>query len=542
MLDLTYETPRRDELAPARALLTPTWVAALLLLVANDHFLKGSGLLPGVVTGKLSDFAGMIVAPVLLAALLRVRSKRALALCHVAVALVFSGIQLSPAFAEQWSALMGLFGYPWVITCDPTDLIALPFLLLSWVVLVPEMDPSKPALVPIQRTAVGALSLFGLWSTVATSRGNGMDLDDEWYFDVEGHVYVNNANEATIALHIRQLRTDIEIDCGEVSRDPGRLLTQNAFGEAAHWELPGWTTVGVMLEGSECGAAWIAGEGIPPTIVFVEELGAPQWFPGQVFDTAELGSAGVAVRFGDSGGEWIGGELIRFTPKTDAPELPDSCVASAAEFRLDWQSWVPVRDVELLAIEQGVDGCFELSLQELGTSGGEIVEVGEPYPFYMCAPALAVPFAAGERLEFLEASGSHGERELAVNLLDYDTLAVATSENGAPLRQIRYMRAGNDPQFIGPTFSRELVALPAYDCPWIIDEGCATAERPVELAIEGDGVLEPGVPMELSEGSSTFTTIASYARERAIVDRSCSDGALQLDYDIDFIVIEEPAI
>ena len=81
MLDSKHLDPRRDELAPARALLTPTWVAALALLVANDHWLKGSGMLPGVVTGKLSDFAGMIVAPVLLAALLRVRSKRALALC-----------------------------------------------------------------------------------------------------------------------------------------------------------------------------------------------------------------------------------------------------------------------------------------------------------------------------------------------------------------------------------------------------------------------------------------------------------------------------
>ena len=169
MLLLNDTDSRHDELAPARALLTPTWVFALALLVANDHWLKGSGLLPGVLTGKLSDFAGMIVAPVLLAALLRVRTRRALALCHVAVAVVFAGIQLSTEFAAQWSALMGLVGYPWVITCDPTDLIALPFLLLSWTLLVPEMDPSKPALVPIQRTAVGALSVFGLWSTVATS-------------------------------------------------------------------------------------------------------------------------------------------------------------------------------------------------------------------------------------------------------------------------------------------------------------------------------------------------------------------------------------
>jgi hypothetical protein len=285
----------------------------------------------------------------------------------------------------------------------------------------------------------------------------------------------------------------------------------------------------------------IAGEGIPTTIVFVEQIGAVQWFPGQTREGELLDAEGMSVRFGENGGEWFGGDQIRVTPKTDTPELPESCVAPAAVFRLDWQSAVPVRDVELLAIEQGVDGCFELTVQEIGLSVGEIVEVGEPYPFYLCAPADAVPFAAGERVEFLEAKGSDGERELVMNLLEYETLALATADNGAPIRRVRYMRAGNDPQFIGPAFNRNLVSLPAYDCPWVIEDGCATAERPVQLAVD-EGLLDPGEPLTLTEGSSQFTVIASYARERAIVDRRCSDGALQLDYDIDFIVLEEPAL
>jgi len=56
--------------APPRALSHPLWWAALALLVANDHVLKGAGLLPESLTGKLSDFAGMIVAPPLLGALI----------------------------------------------------------------------------------------------------------------------------------------------------------------------------------------------------------------------------------------------------------------------------------------------------------------------------------------------------------------------------------------------------------------------------------------------------------------------------------------
>jgi hypothetical protein len=547
MLDLIYKTPRRDELAPARALLTPTWVASLALLVANDHWLKGSGLLPGVVTGKLSDFVGMIVAPVLLATLLCVRSKRALALCHIAVAVVFAGIKLSPAFAAQWSALMGLFGHPWMIVCDPTDLLALPFLLLSWTLLVPEMDASKPAMVPLQRTAVMALSVFGLWSTVATTDGNRMDWDDEWYVDVYGHVYVNNANDFAISLHIRPLRDDLDINCDEVSLEPGRLLTEDAFGEAVHWELPAWTNVGIELTTSNCGAAMIAGEGIPSTILFIDPVHAPMWFPGQTFETATYGSYGVAVQFGDNGGEWVGGDMIRFTPKTDAPELPEVCEADPDESRLDWPLAVPTRDTELLAIEAGVDGCFELNLQDLALSTGEIVPVGAPYFFYLCAPATTVPFAAGERLEFTQTVGSSGERELAVVLLDSATLEIAVS-NGAPVRRIRYLRGGNDPQFIGPAFYQDLVALPAFSCPWMVAEGCATVERPVELAVAGDDVVfEPGLPVQFTDNPAApvptlLTVTMSYARERAIVDQSCAEGALQLDHDIDIVVMEEPLI
>ena len=48
---------------------------ALLTLAINDHVLKGGGLLPGWLTGKLSDFAGLVVLPVVLAVLLRVRSR-----------------------------------------------------------------------------------------------------------------------------------------------------------------------------------------------------------------------------------------------------------------------------------------------------------------------------------------------------------------------------------------------------------------------------------------------------------------------------------
>src|SRR5687768_2705719 len=127
----------RSVLRPGRALLTPTWLAAIAVLGVNDHLLKGAGVLPGVVTGKLSDIAGMIVAPVLLAALLGLRSRRGLLFCHAAVGVVFAAINVSPAAADAWTWLMSLVGANWVITVDPTDLLTLPALALGWHALVP---------------------------------------------------------------------------------------------------------------------------------------------------------------------------------------------------------------------------------------------------------------------------------------------------------------------------------------------------------------------------------------------------------------------
>jgi hypothetical protein len=63
--------------SPRNPLESPFWWLALVTLLLNDHVLKTAGVLPGVLTGKLSDFAGLVVAPVLLVALLRATSLRA---------------------------------------------------------------------------------------------------------------------------------------------------------------------------------------------------------------------------------------------------------------------------------------------------------------------------------------------------------------------------------------------------------------------------------------------------------------------------------
>ena len=64
-----------------RALASPGFVLALVVLVLNDHVLKQA--YPGWVTGKLSDVAGLVVAPLLLAVpLTLLRVPRALPVSH----------------------------------------------------------------------------------------------------------------------------------------------------------------------------------------------------------------------------------------------------------------------------------------------------------------------------------------------------------------------------------------------------------------------------------------------------------------------------
>ena len=124
------ETAGEAALLPERALLTPAWVASLAVLGLNDHLLKGSGAWPAL-SGKLSDVAGLLVAPLVLAWMARVRTRRGFLACHVAVGLVFA-LHPVPAIAT-W--LMAWF--PVRIWADPTDLYALPALAVSFFVRKP---------------------------------------------------------------------------------------------------------------------------------------------------------------------------------------------------------------------------------------------------------------------------------------------------------------------------------------------------------------------------------------------------------------------
>ena len=83
--------------------------------------------------GKLSDVAGLVVAPLLLGALLTLmRAPRAVPLALAATGAGFVLCKASTTGAAVTSAVWSLFGTPTIIRADPTDLFALPALYGAW--------------------------------------------------------------------------------------------------------------------------------------------------------------------------------------------------------------------------------------------------------------------------------------------------------------------------------------------------------------------------------------------------------------------------
>lgn len=143
-------------------MLHPVVVASIAILLANDHVLKQRW--PGVVTGKLSDVAGLAFFPVLFfslaeigSILLRRRppSPSVLVGCILATAVAFASAEVVPSFDRlleaTWGALASprdaISGSPSRVTmvADPSDLVALPALWVAWLVAARRRFPSESA-------------------------------------------------------------------------------------------------------------------------------------------------------------------------------------------------------------------------------------------------------------------------------------------------------------------------------------------------------------------------------------------------------------
>jgi hypothetical protein len=146
-----------------RAVTSAPVLGAIALMLLNDHVLKRAGLLPGVVTGKLSDFAFLFFAPIVLAFLTRATTRSRRLACFALPAGLLLAINVSPAASAWLSALMApLLGMQ--LWPDPTDLIALASLPVAWWHL--GRQPPRPRPASFHHGLVTALAAV---SCIATS-------------------------------------------------------------------------------------------------------------------------------------------------------------------------------------------------------------------------------------------------------------------------------------------------------------------------------------------------------------------------------------
>jgi hypothetical protein len=124
----------RSRAVPGDALLHPLALAALALLLVNDHLLKG--VAPSPLTGILSGVAGMVVMPLVLVALVEVASAAAgrwrgpgtlalVAACLV-TAVGYAAVELVPAAADAYRFGWGALQWPGSALAALADGRALP--------------------------------------------------------------------------------------------------------------------------------------------------------------------------------------------------------------------------------------------------------------------------------------------------------------------------------------------------------------------------------------------------------------------------------
>jgi hypothetical protein len=140
----TVSDPKR---LPGSLLLSPYPIGSLILVVLNDDLFKSRW--PGLTTGKLSDFAGSFLLPVLVLSvgeivLSRPGRQRLASAVAVTTVCVLTGVGLIlvktwPTASAGYGSLVGLARYPvlWSfrqveVATDPTDLVALVSVFGAW--------------------------------------------------------------------------------------------------------------------------------------------------------------------------------------------------------------------------------------------------------------------------------------------------------------------------------------------------------------------------------------------------------------------------
>jgi hypothetical protein len=294
----------------------PLTVAATAVLMLNDHVLKQAW--PGLVTGKLSDVAGLVVAPSvlgLLSGLFRA-GRIGAAAATLLTAAGFAWVKLTQAGAEIASAAWSVVDGPSVVLADPSDLIALPALGLAWwawrrVAAAPPL-PDRPA----QRLRVVLAMPFAVLAIAATSapadRLPSVDSvqirDEQVVIEVSRRLYSSDSTLGGWTLlpetppenlsERRQLEACVPDDTAHCYRVHGG-------GEVVEFVEPmprGGRLLGVD-ETTDAGRTWRTAWEVPAARWLFVKRQHP--FPGSVERLSKVASVDVVVRVAPGGHEVV---------------------------------------------------------------------------------------------------------------------------------------------------------------------------------------------------------------------------------------------
>lgn len=410
---------------PARALLHPLWLCGLVLLAVNDHLLKGAAVLPGWATGKVSDFAGLLVAPLVLIALLGLRRRRAQVGAHVAVGIGFSVINLWPAAAQALEALSWRTPLPWHITPDPTDLVALPMLAVSMRWLFGAAEPAQAVRPefgggeasgwlsrgPGRDALRWALLGLGLLFCAATSPAEPDCCDRAPVFPLtSARAMIGNDADADVVVRVREPLPGAVIDCATVRKAPPEFLSRRIFGHAHAWLIDPGRAV-ALPEGNAswgtqpqaCRVYLVDGGGLSAALVFLEVGQHPvQSLPTVVsqIDNQHL----IAIGGPDKPAPgvkvigWKPSSLLFPPPPLNDPPASPSCALAPPTAGLDWAKPTPLGHFAVVDVALAPDGCAKMGLLDG-------VKVNQ---WVLCAPPGAIPFEAGDDVEIVGQWGGKG--------------------------------------------------------------------------------------------------------------------------------------
>lgn len=430
-----------------RPLRHPLFVSSLALLVVNDHLLKGSGA-PSWLTGKLSDFAGLVVAPVLLhAAWVGARRRwegraprgegagrsgtswHSAAIAMALVTLGFVATELWQPAADVVARALGLLGVPSRLWADPTDLLALAVLPVTWQVLRGSATPHEPASTAWSRASSRTLFAMGVLACVATSPRPAT-----W----STSAYLLNGTDA--ALDVRLRWASVSLSCSEVGTRtlstivaPEVLTRGTTFRVAPGATIPldDWAALAARGEvdagfgaprppssfGEGCVIGLVATDGLPDTLVLWPTetiLAVPTTqSAGELPATGrvELTSAAVGLELSTSSDLRAEAYDARTMPRECALDL-EIGTSEAASFEGP--------SFEIRARSATVDDCVRLDFA-MGTRA---------VPFFVCAPAELVPFDVGDFVR-VDASDDLGVHRVALVDADHTLVLLRVRAAGA---------------------------------------------------------------------------------------------------------------